>query len=143
MEDLLMYWSLKLLNTNFTKWSNTFKQFVGNLPTNCLNVFDHFVKLVLKGLIVYTVISSKITCIVKVKFWRVARWVKMLQRNRKRGYVIQPRYKRPGEFWIKNKLEKHWLASAEWGCQINNGESWLWSHQVVVKKNTCKPIYLI
>ena len=126
MEDLLMYWSLKLLNTNFTKWSNTFKQFVGNLPTSCLNVFDHFVKLVLK-----------------VKFWRVARWVKMLQRNRKRGYVIQPRYKRPGEFWIKNNLEKHWLASAEWGCQINSGESWLWSHQVVVKKNTCKPIYLI
>ena len=26
------------------------KQFVGNLPTNCLSVFDHFVKLVLKEL---------------------------------------------------------------------------------------------
>ena len=24
------------LSTNFTKWSNTLKQFVGNLPTNCL-----------------------------------------------------------------------------------------------------------
>ena len=33
-----------------TKWSNTLKQFVGNLPTNCLKVFDHFVKLTLKGL---------------------------------------------------------------------------------------------
>ena len=33
-----------------TKWSNTLKQFVGNLPTNCLSVFDHFVGLVLKGL---------------------------------------------------------------------------------------------
>ena len=31
------------LNVNFTKWSNTFKQFVGNLPTNCLSVFDYFV----------------------------------------------------------------------------------------------------
>ena len=39
------------LSTNFTKWSNTLKQFVGNLPTNCLSVFDHFVGLALKGLI--------------------------------------------------------------------------------------------
>ena len=29
---------------------NTLKQFVGNLPTNCLNVFDHFMNLALKGL---------------------------------------------------------------------------------------------
>ena len=28
----------------------TDKQFVSKLPTNCLSVFDHFVKLVLKGL---------------------------------------------------------------------------------------------
>ena len=34
------------LSANHTKWSNTFKQ----LPTNCLSVFDHFVKLALKGL---------------------------------------------------------------------------------------------
>ena len=33
----------------FSKWSNTLKQFVGNLPTNCLSVFDGFVKLALKG----------------------------------------------------------------------------------------------
>ena len=39
------------LNANPAKWSNTLKQFVGNLPTNCLSVFDHFVKLTLKGLI--------------------------------------------------------------------------------------------
>ena len=38
------------LSTNFTKWSNTLKQFVGKLPTNCLNVFGHFVGLALKGL---------------------------------------------------------------------------------------------
>ena len=42
---------LNPLNANFTKWSNTIKKFVGNLPTNCLSVFDHFVGLVLKGLI--------------------------------------------------------------------------------------------
>ena len=35
---------------NFTKWSNTLKQFVGNLPTNCLSVLDHFMGLALKGL---------------------------------------------------------------------------------------------
>ena len=36
---------LKPLSANATKWSNTLKQFVGNLPTNCLSVFDYFVKL--------------------------------------------------------------------------------------------------
>ena len=41
---------LNALSTNPTKWSNTLKQFVGNLPTNFLSVFDHFVKLALKGL---------------------------------------------------------------------------------------------
>ena len=38
------------LTTNPTKWSNTLKQFVNNLPTNCFSVFDHFVGLALKGL---------------------------------------------------------------------------------------------
>ena len=40
------------LNAKFSKWPNTLKQFVGKLPTNCLNVFGHFVGLALKGLIV-------------------------------------------------------------------------------------------
>ena len=38
------------LSANFTKWSNTLKQFVGNLPTNYLSAFGHFVGLALKGL---------------------------------------------------------------------------------------------
>ena len=38
------------LSANITKLSNTLKQFVGKLPTNCLSVFDHFVGLALKGL---------------------------------------------------------------------------------------------
>ena len=45
--------SIKRFSANFTKWSNTLKQFVGNLPTNCLSclsVFDHFMGLALKGL---------------------------------------------------------------------------------------------
>ena len=37
-------------SANPTKWSNTFKQFVGKLPRYYLNVFDHFVGLALKGL---------------------------------------------------------------------------------------------
>ena len=41
---------LNPLSTNPTKWSNTFKQFVDKLPTNCLSVFDHFVGLALKEL---------------------------------------------------------------------------------------------
>ena len=39
------------LSANPTKWSNTPTQFVGNLPKNCLSVFDHFVGLALKGFI--------------------------------------------------------------------------------------------
>ena len=39
------------LNANPEKWSNTLKQIVGNLPTICLSVFDHFMNLALKGII--------------------------------------------------------------------------------------------
>ena len=42
--------TLNPFSTNFTKWSNTLKQLVGNLPKNCLSVFDHFVVLALNGL---------------------------------------------------------------------------------------------
>ena len=38
-------------SANFKKWSNTLKQFVDQLPTNCLSVFDYFVGLAPKGLI--------------------------------------------------------------------------------------------
>ena len=41
---------LNPLSPNFTKWSNTLKQFIAKLPTNCLSVFGHFVGLELKGL---------------------------------------------------------------------------------------------
>ena len=43
------------LTINFTEWSNTLKQFVGN---NCLSVFDHFVGLALKGLTILGKISN-------------------------------------------------------------------------------------
>ena len=44
------FFGLNPLSANPTKWSDTLKQFVANLLMNCLSVFDHFVKLVLKGL---------------------------------------------------------------------------------------------
>ena len=40
------------LSANPIKWPNTLKQFVGKLLTNCLRVFDHFVRLALKGYVV-------------------------------------------------------------------------------------------
>ena len=46
------------LRANPTKLPNTLKQFVGNLPTNCLSVFGHFVKLALKGLAIRKFIQS-------------------------------------------------------------------------------------
>ena len=45
---------LKPLSANLIIWSNTLKQFVDKLPTNCFSVFDHFVGLALKGLKVYS-----------------------------------------------------------------------------------------
>ena len=42
--------SFNIFSPNPTKQSNTLKQFVDKLPTNCLSVLDHFVELALKGL---------------------------------------------------------------------------------------------
>ena len=47
---MLININLNPLSANPTKWSNTLKQFVVNLSTNFLSVFDHFVKLALKEL---------------------------------------------------------------------------------------------
>ena len=47
---ILDNWLLKNLSVNRTKRSNTLKQFVGNLPTNCFSVFEHFVGLAFKWL---------------------------------------------------------------------------------------------
>ena len=44
------FFFLNPLSANPTKWSNTLKQFVSDLLTIFLSVFDHFVGLALKGL---------------------------------------------------------------------------------------------
>ena len=48
--SLCMHHIINPLNANPEKWSNTLKQIVGNLPTICLSMFDHFMNLTLKGL---------------------------------------------------------------------------------------------
>ena len=64
------------LSAKFMKWSNTLKQFVGNLPTNCLSGFDHFVGLALKGL--KNKPESKLSNILKTlklkQFFHVCLW---------------------------------------------------------------------
>ena len=47
------------LRASPTKWSNTLKQFVANLTTNRLSVFDHFAELALKMLILKCLMSTK------------------------------------------------------------------------------------
>ena len=49
--EVLQTFEFNPVSANPRKWSSTLKQLVGKLPTNCLCVLDHFVKLVLKGLI--------------------------------------------------------------------------------------------
>ena len=50
MRKTKLQFDINPLSANPIKWSNTLKQFVGKLPTNCLGVFDHFAGLALKGL---------------------------------------------------------------------------------------------
>ena len=58
-------------SANFTKLSNTLKQFVRKLWTNCLSVFDHFVGLGLQGLRFYltkiflSLINAQVSTLVK------------------------------------------------------------------------------
>ena len=57
------------LSANPTKWPNTLKHFVGKLPTNCLSVFEHFVKLALKGLKAYTELITVLDYLKNVFFY--------------------------------------------------------------------------
>ena len=50
---------LNPLSADFTIWSDTLKQFVGKLLTNCWSVFDYFVGLALKGLKIDTLSVSR------------------------------------------------------------------------------------
>ena len=49
---------LNPLSANPTNWPNTLKQFAGKMPTNCLSVLGHFVKMALKRFISKLMISQ-------------------------------------------------------------------------------------
>ena len=67
------------LSANPAKWSNTLKQFIGKLPTNCLSVFDRFVGLALKGL---KVAAAKKHFPQRVFYWYILlRWIFFIQCN--------------------------------------------------------------
>ena len=48
---LIQVFNISSLNANSTEWLNTLKQFIGKKPTNCLTVFDDFVWLAHKWLV--------------------------------------------------------------------------------------------
>ena len=55
---------LNHLSANPTKCSNTFKQFVGKLPTSCVSACGHFVEFAIKGLnklLTFAILVSKLT----------------------------------------------------------------------------------
>ena len=61
---------LNPLSANPEKWSNTLKQIVGNLPTICLSVFDHFMNLALKGLMILAEHLQKASiCKIRMETW--------------------------------------------------------------------------
>ena len=60
--------SLNPFSANPTKWSNTLKQLASSLPMNCLSAFEHFVKLVLKGLTYHSWVNLRVTFNVKTSW---------------------------------------------------------------------------
>ena len=66
----MLFSSVNPLSAIPTRWSNTLKQFIGKLPTNCLSVFAHFVGLALKGLITLVKIKGAFHKEKKLIGWR-------------------------------------------------------------------------
>ena len=77
------------LSANCTKWSNTLKQFVGKLPTNCLSLFDHFVKLALKGLTSFKYFSNHTYLKHKTNSWTAERKLKLKANLNRSCYLKQ------------------------------------------------------
>ena len=60
--------SMNPLSANPAKCSNTIKQLVGKLPTNCLSVLDHVVGLTIKGLKLSLIKNSP------ERTWKILLW---------------------------------------------------------------------
>ena len=105
----MFFLHINLLNADFTKWSNTLKQFVDKLPTNCLSVFDHFVGLALKGL-----------------NWK---WNEMKFRQSQvppyTQFFINHPFKKSNEFQVVGKSQKNtknwWYNQSRW--EVSYGRS--------------------
>ena len=86
---------LNPLSANRTKWSNTLKQFLRKLQTNCLSVLDHFLGLALKGL--------KRTLSMNVTFWLII-------------FFVLPFWK----FWdLRVKSSSLWYLILYWLTEAN------------------------
>ena len=57
---------LNPFSAKLTKWPKTLKKFAGNLPTNCLSEFGHFVGLALKGLTLITTLIKQLRDCLKI-----------------------------------------------------------------------------
>ena len=76
--------NINLLSANPTKWSNTLSHSVGNLPTNCLSVFSHFVGLALTNVsFLYTLWRCFQSCFQRVQkvLNCCVNWPKMIYHN--------------------------------------------------------------
>ena len=107
---------LTLLSTNPTNWSNTLKLFVGNLTTNCLCVFDHFVKSALKGLSIFEFTH------LRFRWW----WTCLLLK-----YLCL--------FWQQNKIK---VMLLQWKSLIISVEKNLIIEIPCVLKSMVKPFHL-
>ena len=81
-------------SANLTKWSNTLKQFVGKLLTNCLSVFHHFVGLALKGSILFSLFQTILKNMLPKRF-------SVYKEQHQRKYP--PKIKR--KIWICHKIK--------------------------------------
>ena len=105
---------LEPFSANFTKCSSTLKQFVGNLPTNCLSVFDHFVGLALKGLsktlLVWQIcLASSFNCNILLKYLSFRNITSFIDDFIYLKYLIwfyESKYYPPPSLWIAYSLGK-------------------------------------
>ena len=101
-------YSLNPLSPNLTKWSKTLKQFVGNLPTNCLSVFDHFVKLALRGL-------KNFNCC--IPYWKKKSWHKI---SSVKKIVVKN--------FVTAKTIRHFLLTTNFFAWLSENINWIRKH---------------
>ena len=80
--SVLKCWYLNPLRASPTEWSNSLKQLklsLGLLPMNCLSVFDHFMRLALKGLNM----KMRSSCVIQITQNTGKHW-----NERKHRYVV-------------------------------------------------------